>query len=83
MEALLRAVFDRKEVAVSEIKNGTKEEILACRTYRVKDIARILGISTNAAYNLIPENLFKSVRIGNAIRISKQSFDKWLESLDL
>ncbi len=68
---------------MSEIKNGTKEEILACRTYRVKDIARILGISTNAAYNLIPENLFKSVRIGNAIRISKRSFDKWLESLDL
>ena len=68
---------------MSEIKNGTEEEVLACRTYRVKDIARILGISTNAAYNLIPENLFKSVRIGNAIRISKQSFDKWLESLDL
>ena len=25
----------------------------------------------------------KIVRIGNAIRISKRSFDEWLESLDL
>ena len=32
---------------------------------------------------LVREDLFKSVRIGNAIRISKRSFDHWLESLDL
>lgn len=28
-------------------------------------------------------NALKIVRIGNAIRISKRSFDEWLESLDL
>ena len=33
--------------------------------------------------SLVREDLFKSVRIGNAIRISKRSFDHWLESLDL
>ena len=35
------------------------------------------------AYRLVQEGLFKSVRIGNAIRITKRSFDKWLEPLDL
>ena len=73
----------RKEAAVSETQDGTKKENPECKTYRVKDIARILGVSSNAAYNLVSENLFKSVRIGNAIRISKRSFDQWLESLDL
>ena len=57
--------------------------IQECRTYTVNDVARILGVSTNAVYRLIPENLFRSVRIGSAIRISKRSFDHWLESLDL
>ena len=36
-----------------------------------------------STYRLVQEGLFKSVRIGNAIRISKRSFDHWLESLDL
>ena len=72
-----------KEAAVSEIQNGTMESIQECRTYTVNEVARILGVSTNAVYRLIPENLFRSVRIGSAIRISKRSFDHWLESLDL
>lgn len=68
---------------MSEIQNGTTESIQECRTYTVNDVAHILGVSTNAVYRLIPENLFRSVRIGSAIRISKRSFDHWLESLDL
>ena len=59
------------------------ESIQECRTYTVSDVARILGVSTNAVYRLSPENLFRSVRMGSAIRISKRSFDHWLESLDL
>ena len=34
-------------------------------------------------YILVKEGHFKIVRIGNAIRISKRSFDEWLDSLDL
>lgn len=68
---------------MSEIQNGTEKRPLECRTYTVNEIARILGVSQARAYRLVQEGLFKSVRIGNAIRISKQSFDHWLESLDL
>lgn len=68
---------------MSEIQNGTEKRPLECRTYTVNKIARILGVSRTQAYRLVQEGLFKSVRIGNAIRISKRSFDHWLESLDL
>ena len=53
------------------------------RTYTVEEIAQILGIGRTSAYLLVKEGHFKIVRIGNAIRISKRSFDEWLDSLDL
>ena len=68
---------------MSEIQNGTEKRPLECRTYTVNEVARILGVSQARAYRLVQEGFFKSVRIGNAIRISKRSFDHWLESLDL
>lgn len=68
---------------MSEIQNGTEKRPFECRTYTVNDVARILGVSQARAYSLVREDLFKSVRIGNAIRISKRSFDEWLDSLDL
>lgn len=49
----------------------------------MEDIAQILGIGRTSAYILVKEGHFKIVRIGNAIRVSKRSFDEWLESLDL
>lgn len=49
------------------------------KTYTVQEIKQILGIGKNAAYDLVNKNYFKSVRIGSSIRISKRSFDKWLE----
>ena len=68
---------------MSQTWNGTKKESPECRTYTVEDITQILGIGRTSAYLLVKEGHFKIVRIGNAIRISKRSFDEWLESLDL
>ena len=53
------------------------------RTYTVEEIAAILNIGRTSAYLLVKEGHFKVVRIGNAIRISKKSFDEWLDSLEL
>lgn len=64
-------------------QDGMEKRPLECRTYTVSEIARILGVSRIQAYCLVQDNLFKSVRIGNAIRIFKWSFDKWLEPLKL
>lgn len=49
------------------------------RTYKVEDVAEILNIGRTSAYNLAKEGHFKTVRIGTAIRISKKSFDDWLD----
>lgn len=63
--------------------DGTKREKPERRTYTVEDIAQILGIGRTSAYILVKEGHFKIVRIGNAIRISKRSFDEWFDTLEL
>lgn len=50
------------------------------RTYSVDEIQQILDISRSTVYLLIKRNLFKSVKVGKQIRISKKSFDEWLDS---
>lgn len=49
------------------------------RTYTVDEIQDILGISRPTAYALVKRNEFRSIRIGGQIRISKKSFDDWLD----
>ena len=49
------------------------------RTYTVSEIQDILGISKVTAYNLVQQGEFKSIRVGSHIRISKKSFDAWLD----
>ena len=68
---------------MSQTWNGAKKGSPERRTYTVEAVAQILGIGRTSAYLLVKEGHFKIVRIGNAIRISKRSFDEWLDSLDL
>ena len=73
------------EERIAAMNQRTDEAIAATavqfdkRTYTVDEIQDILGISRSGAYNLLKKNLFHSVRIGGTIRISKKSFDAWLE----
>jgi len=48
------------------------------QVYTVLEIAEILQISKSKAYELCKQNLFRTVNIGRSVRISKESFDKWL-----
>lgn len=50
------------------------------RAYSVDDIMDILDISRSSAYILIKKSFFRSIKIGNQIRISKASFDEWLDN---
>ena len=43
----------------------------------------MLNIGRTTAYQLVKQEEFRIVHIGNAIRVSKKSFDEWLESLEL
>ena len=48
-------------------------------TYTVEEIMDILRISRPTAYALIRSGAFSSIKFKNTIRISKESFDKWLD----
>lgn len=50
------------------------------RTYSIEEIQQILDISRSTAYLLIKRKLFKSVKVRKQIRISKKSFDEWLDT---
>ena len=51
--------------------------------FKIGEIAKILGIGRTAAYNLVHSGVFKMVRIGSSIRVSKVSFDDWLDKQTL
>ena len=61
----------------------TNKNLGGKRTYTVEEIAKILGIGRTAAYSLVHSGVFKMVRIGSSIRVSKVSFDDWLDIRDI
>ncbi len=50
------------------------------RVYTVDEIQDILGVSKSTAYNLVKSKVFHSVKFGGQYRISKKSFDNWLDN---
>lgn len=60
--------------------NTTNENLSSKRTYTVEEIAKILDIGRTSAYNLVKQGKFYYVKIGTSIRISKKSFDSWLDN---
>jgi excisionase family DNA binding protein len=49
------------------------------RTYTVPEIAAILRISRSNAYDLCKREVFQVIHIGRSVRVSKKSFDEWLD----
>ena len=70
-------IFGRRKNYVKS--KGARQQ----KTYTVAEIADMLGIGRTSAYNLVKENHFKVVKIGASIRISKKSFDDWLDKLNI
>lgn len=48
------------------------------RVYTVNEIQDILGIGRTTAYALVKRNVFHSIRVGQKILISRNSFEEWL-----
>ena len=68
--------ISRKDHFMSINEKGTPQS----RTYTVNDIAAILGIGRASAYKLANSGAFKTIRLGNMIRISRKSFEDWLKA---
>ncbi len=45
-----------------------------------KKLQTSLQISRSMAYNLCKQPLFKTVKVGKYVRVSKPSFDEWLDT---
>lgn len=74
-------MFEEKIAEMNrEIETMQVQYVPKKRTYTVDEIQDILGISQPTAYALIKKNLFHSIRIGQNIRVSKASFDTWLDN---
>lgn len=67
----------RKEVIT--IGQADHKSTVEKRSYSVAEISEMLDISKKKTYELCHSGCFKTVRVGRAIRISKASFDKWLD----
>ena len=67
-------------IVISDTQNAqspTKDK----KTYTVEEIAEQLDISKKVAYSLVKSGQFSYVRAGKSIRVSKVSFDKWLNGI--
>ena len=49
------------------------------RCYTVNDLQDILGVSRPSVYDLLKKNEFRWILVGGKYRISKKSFDAWLD----
>lgn len=50
------------------------------RCYTVKELQEILGISRPTVYELLKKKEFRWILVGGKYRISKKSFDEWLDN---
>lgn len=50
------------------------------RCYSVKELQQILGVSRPTVYNLLKKKRFRWIQVdGGTYKISKRSFDQWLD----
>ena len=73
-------MFEDKIVAMNKQPNAPDDN--EKRVYTVEEIMDILSIGKNTAYSLVNSGVFHFVKVGGHYRISKKSFDKWLDNLD-
>ena len=50
-----------------------------CLTYKVEELAPILGIGRNSAYELVRSGQIRSFRVGRAYRVPKDAVDEFLQ----
>lgn len=67
---------DNNKLNDTAITTGSTEKL----TYTVAEISQMLQIGMTKAYALCNQGLFRTIKIGKSLRISKQSFDEWLNN---
>ena len=55
-------------------------ELIARKTYRVEEVAKMLGISRAAAYNLVGTGYIRAIHAGRLILIPVDALEEFLQS---
>lgn len=79
-EANNEILFEDKIAALNKETEAMPPIQYEKRIYTVDEIQDILGISKTTAYNLVKSNAFHCVKVGGHYRVSKKSFDEWLDN---
>lgn len=53
------------------------------QTYRVEEVAKLLGVGRAAAYAAVRQGQLPVVRIGRLVRVPKPAFERWLAGIEL
>ena len=72
MDSSIRPIVRREVMTIGRTENFTNPT--------VAEVMDILGVSRKKAYELCNSGSFKIVHIGRSIRVSKASFDAWLDN---
>ena len=63
-----------------DFPEGAVPELSEKRCYTVDDLMNILECGRRAIYDLLKKNEFRYIKLGRAgYRISRKSFDEWLD----
>lgn len=71
----MRKKIEKSDTRLPNTFRQTEPDI---RAYTVDDIQHILKVSRTTVYELLKNKKFHSVRVGGQYRISKKSFENWL-----
>lgn len=71
----MRKKIEKSDTRLPNTFRQTEPDI---RAYTVDDIQHILKVSRTTVYELLKSKKFYSVRVGGQYRISKKSFENWL-----
>ena len=62
------------------IPSAPEKESYEKRCYTIEEISMILGVCRKTVNALLEKHEFHWFKLGNSYRISKKSFDAWLDS---
>lgn len=68
-----------ENIAIHDPPIPVDEPIVAKMCYSIADIELILGISRPSVVKLLKQNKFRWFKVGTTYRISKPSFEAWLQ----
>lgn len=77
----LERLKEQKKNKLTQLTTPSTANDDTVKVYFVEEIQNILQISRTTAYTLVKkEPPFRVINIGNSYRISKESFDRWLNN---